>query len=600
MEDNGKRYSTWSSICYMVKNTWKFNKIVFLYCGFMTLCSTLRPFLTIYFTKYLLEELMGGRDVKRIIGIFVIYFLIQLVLEVLNNQIKYSVVPEQVKVRLLYMREHARKFLDAEYKYMEDEEFQNEAETSYRGLSNDSTGVQGLLNSMFYILGSILATGIYIGIVSTLNIWILLYLIVNVVITYILTYGAKKYEHSKKIEISDVNRRLNYINKVMYDFSAGKEIRVYGIKNWLTNKYTEQRKNKIRIQRNLKNKYFSVEVFESVFSFVREGIVYFYLIYLVLNGELEIPDFTVYMATIIGFSDHLKGIIRNIAFMRAQNLDIVDLRNFLETDSDKDCSNYVDIPEGPYEVEFKDVSFHYPNIEGNILEHLSFTLKQNERIAIVGNNGAGKTTLIKLLCGFFDVTGGEILLNGINIQKFERKKYQQLISAIFQEINIFAFSMAENIIFQEDNYNQDKLDEVLKSADLVDKVKSLPNGFHTSLHKILDPQGVELSGGEQQRVVIARALYKDSDIMILDEPTAALDAIAEHEVYEKFSEITEGKGSIFISHRLASTRFCDCILMLENGQIIEKGTHEELLQANGKYAEMFGVQSKYYKEGVTY
>jgi len=307
-----------------------------------------------------------------------------------------------------------------------------------------------------------------------------------------------------------------------------------------------------------------------------------------------------YFATIAGFAAWMQKILEDMAYINGQNLYLNDFRDFLDISLETQKTNYEDIPKANnYEIEFKKVSFKYPNSERYIFKDLSLKIKNGQRLAIVGVNGAGKTTLIKLLTRLYEPTSGEILLNGINVSKFDIVEYYKLFSVVFQEIKIFAFSISENIaLIAKEKINREKVINSIEKAGIAEKINSLEKGVDTSLLKILDSTGIELSGGENQRLALARALYKDGPVVILDEPTAALDPIAEYNIYNRFNDMIENKTAIFISHRLASTRFCDIIAFFEDGEIQEYGTHEELLSRNGKYAEMFNVQASYYKKEV--
>lgn len=251
-----------------------------------------------------------------------------------------------------------------------------------------------------------------------------------------------------------------------------------------------------------------------------------------------------------------------------------------------------------YEIKLENVSFRYPESENDTLENIDLTLHSGEKIAVVGLNGAGKTTLVKLLCGFYDPTEGRVLLNGRDIRAYNRRDYYKMFAAVFQEFSILAGTIAMNIAQTEENIDMDRVKECAMQAGLLAKIEALPDGFETYLNRNVYENAIMLSGGETQRLMLARALYKNAPIVVLDEPTAALDPIAEAELYQKYNEITFGKSSVYISHRLASTRFCDRIIFLENRKITEEGTHEELLARGGRYAELFEVQSKYYRDEV--
>lgn len=248
-----------------------------------------------------------------------------------------------------------------------------------------------------------------------------------------------------------------------------------------------------------------------------------------------------------------------------------------------------------YEFEFKNVSFKYPKTEKYVLKNINLKFKIGKRLAIVGMNGSGKTTLIKLLIRLYDVTDGEILLNGINIKKYDYAEYLSLFSVVFQDFKLFSFSLAENVAASE-TYDAAKLKAVLKKCGLAETVKNFPYGVDTYLYKNYEEDGIEISGGEAQKIAMARALYKDAPFIILDEPTAALDPISEYEIYSHFDEITGSKTAVFISHRLSSCRFCSEIAVFDEGALVQLGSHETLLQdKSGKYAELWNAQAQYYK-----
>lgn len=242
------------------------------------------------------------------------------------------------------------------------------------------------------------------------------------------------------------------------------------------------------------------------------------------------------------------------------------------------------------------MSYRYPEAEKDTISSMNLLIRPGEKLAIVGLNGAGKTTLVKLICGFLDPTEGQVLLNGKDIREYNRKDYYKLFAAVFQEFSILATTIEANVAQSEESIDRERVNRCLENAGLTDMVRNLPSGLQTHLGKIIYDDGIELSGGQTQRMMLARALYKDAPILVLDEPTAALDPIAEDDIYRKYDAMTKGKLSIYISHRLASTRFCDRILFLVSGKIVEEGTHDQLIALNGGYADLFETQSQYYRE----
>ena len=319
-----------------------------------------------------------------------------------------------------------------------------------------------------------------------------------------------------------------------------------------------------------------------------------------VNNEITVAQFLLYFSAVEGFSTLVTGVMTQLNVLKKQSLDLCVVREVLdypEAFKFEDGQDLVVTSEQEYTIELKNVSFRYPGKDKNILTNINLTIKPNEKIAIVGLNGAGKTTLVKLICGYYDPTEGEILLNGVNIKTFNREHYYKMFSAVFQNFSLLAGSVATNVAQTEDNINYDLVYACIDKAGLKAKIESLPLKYESKLNREVYEDATNLSGGELQRLMLARALYKDAPIIVLDEPTSALDPIAEADIYNKYNELAKNKSSLFISHRLASTRFCYRILFIGDEQILEEGTHEELLALGGKYAELFEVQSKYYREG---
>lgn len=591
-----KERSIISNIWFIVKNTCKWDKVVLVYFLLFTIVTAILPFIDVFVPKFLVDELLGANRVNQLIVILAGYFIVSSVLNYAYSYLESEYFPRFMVIVFKFGELINEKCMKMDFRYTEDAKILNDIETAKRA----AFASLEVLQKLFTLVGSAIAFVGYVTIVSTLNVWILLYLLLNVAIIFYLTNKVKKYEYSRKDDISEIGRKGNYIFDTMYNFAYGKDIRIYNLSNWLVDKFQKFKTDEVKIHSDIKYRYFKVAIFELAFLFIREGVVYAYLLYHVLSGALTIGNFLMYSAVIASFTTWMQKILDDISTINAQNLYINDYRNFIEMDLKESQDSYVDVPmDCNYEIEFKNVSFRYPNSERYVFENLSFKIGKGERLALVGINGAGKTTLVKLLTRLYEPTSGEILLNGINIAKFDKLEYYKLFSVVFQDVKLFAFSIAENVACTNvDNIDNDNVLESIAKAGMSDKINSLENGVNTLLFKILDSAGVEFSGGENQKLSLARGLYKDGSIAILDEPTAALDPIAEYNIYQSFNSMIGKKTALFISHRLASTRFCDTIAFFENGKIEEYGTHEQLLSKNGKYAEMFNVQAHYYKEVV--
>lgn len=327
---------------------------------------------------------------------------------------------------------------------------------------------------------------------------------------------------------------------------------------------------------------------------MREAVAYAYLIYLVTKGTLTVSEFVFYFGIITGFSNWVVNLVYSYSQIERCCNECQAYRNYIETeDVSQQGNEFTD--KTVASIVFDNVSFRYPSAEKDTLKNINLAFKSGENIAIVGENGAGKTTLVKLLCGLYAPTNGKITVNSKDIAVFSKDSYFDLFSAIFQDYFFLPMTIAQNIS-AEIEYDKEKLYCAFEKAGILDKINTLENKENTLMDKEVYKNAVDFSGGEKQKLLLAKAIYKNAPVLILDEPTAALDPIAENELYLKYNALTKDKLSFFISHRLSSTRFCDRILFVSDGQIAEQGTHDELMTLKGAYYRMYQMQSYYYRE----
>ncbi len=409
-----------------------------------------------------------------------------------------------------------------------------------------------------------------------------------------------QWKNKMKDKVAEIFLRLHYVTYRSKDFSNAKDVRIYNMSDFLMKKLDKHLDDATwwNILRN--NGHYINCMIEDVFKFGVSIGAYIYLIHLKLTSDMTLGDFSLYFGAITGFGQWLAKLVDSISEIISGAHSVSDFRSFLDIEDKMNKGKGERLPSGkelPCEIELKNVTFSYDEAENPTIDKFSLKINKGERIAIVGVNGAGKSTLVKLICGLFVPQEGQILINGIDSRLFNRDEYYQLFSTLFQDCSILPATVAKNITLCEENkIDRERLYECMRLSGILDKVESLENKENTLLVREVHDGAVAFSGGELQRLLLARALYKNAPIIILDEPTAALDPIAENDMYMKYSELTKDKTAIYISHRLSSTRFCDRIILLDDAKIVESGTHEELISFGGKYAEMFETQSKYYRE----
>lgn len=401
-------------------------------------------------------------------------------------------------------------------------------------------------------------------------------------------------------KMAPINRKQGYLERVSSQFSHGKEIRLFSLENWISTKLGNVHSEIIDKQKQSQKYWLIASVSDLIIIVFQQLAIYAVLISLYSKGKISIGDFAMYLGLSLTIYNSFTGILKSMADIKNSSRLMNDYRRFIElstniengTEDRRACLQVED-----FEICFENVSFKYPGSDKFVLKNINFSIHSGEHIALVGSNGAGKSTFIKLLCGLYAPTQGSIYFNGIDIQTINKSAYFKLFSPVFQNTNVFAASVEDNIALEEvENIDVKKVEQCLSKTNLLDKINKLPGGIQTELLKVFSDSGVELSGGEYQKLALTRALYKDGSIFILDEPTAALDAIAESELYQSLDSMLRDKTIVFISHRLSSTRFCDKIVFLEQGEIVEEGSHMQLLGQCGKYADMYKKQACYYRD----
>ncbi|MBP3705237.1 MAG: ABC transporter ATP-binding protein, partial [Clostridia bacterium] len=504
----------------------------------------------------------------------------------------------RITVRTNLLIDLSTKLAETSYPNMEDQAVLNEVEKASMTINNNNSATEAIWETLSRILQNVLGFVIYLFLFYAVDPVLTVVILITAVIGYAVNSRTSEWGYRHREEEAAYGRRMDYVTDLAEKREALKDIRIFGMGKWLGDVFDAAE----RLLRDFiirgERVYFLGDLTDLVLTVLRNGIAYFYLLRMVLHEGLSAAEFLLYFTAVSGFTNWITGILAGFFELHKFSLDINCLRGVLEM---KELFKFEDgeplepDPDGRYEIELKNVSFRYPGAEKDTLTNINLKIKPGEKLAVVGLNGAGKTTLIKLICGFYDPTEGAVLLNGEDIRKYNRRDYYRHFSAVFQEFSVLDTDFAENVTQDYENIDEKKMEQALREADLYERITALPEGVRTHVGRSVYEDGIELSGGETQRLMLARALYKNAPVIILDEPTAALDPISEHNLYMRYNELTKGRTSVYISHRLASTRFCDRILYLADGGIAEEGTHDVLLGQNGRYAELFEIQSRYYK-----
>lgn len=603
MKKKKPTHSVFSNFAWSLKMLLKYSKAAFFITALFIPINIGLRYLEIYLPSLVVSEITNGQTLTHsLLSIGIVMLLIMLgniIVQALGHIRNSTLGIYRYKMTALVTRKQLSMFYQT-YEQKEVRDLANRASNATQMWD----GVQPLTDivySGFGMIENLLGYILFGSVISFASPWLVPILTVAPIVNILSVKAYNKWEYAHRNKMTDLNQKLGHVEELPDDFAAAKDIRIYSMASWLRECYRDLSEQRAKWDRTTVKKSFLSRIADLVVILIRDGGAYALLIHMFYNGKIGIDEFVLYFAAISSFASWVGGITSCWNKANTVSLKLCDFRDFVdypEYDGSgiaKAADHMNTVPE----IEFKNVSFRYDGAEQDTIHDLSLKIKSGEKLALVGLNGAGKTTLVKLLCGLYRPTSGEIFFNGIPFSDFKREDYYKLISPVFQEIRTAFFSLAETVSGKSTaETNLEKAETCMRQAGLGAKIDALPDGIHTKLNKKVHENGTELSGGEAQKLMLARALYKDAPLLILDEPTAALDPIAESKIYNEFNVMAKNKTSLFISHRLASTSFCDRIILLENGNITEEGTHQELMGANGTYKGLFDIQSCWYKEDM--
>ncbi len=594
-----KRYtSIWQNIVYAYRLLFQSSPIAILAVPAMVALSVLLPVIQNVLPALIVAMIEQG-SIRRFLLALAGAGVLFAGAKWLQNSLQQKNLVYAQKCRMEAITRFYRKYATTSYQNVEPHGKQVDFQNAFSALNGDNWGIGQFFRKTPLFVYNLIGLVLYASFLTAIDVKILLILIAMTVSCLVFERVSYRYQQRSRPEEGACKQDTFLLRNYCCGIENAKDIRLYGIENWFPKRMKQVYDRRIRINANIWGRMKLMDISNAAFLVARDIVAYGLLIRQVLAGQLSVAEFTFFIGIISGFTAWLTEMVTNFSYLRKAAIQQGYLRAYMEMD---DCLMQGSGEElaplsCPPSIEFRDVTFTYPETDKPVLEHLNLTIRPGQKIALVGANGAGKTTLVKLLTGLYRPDSGEILLGGRNIESYSQEEYFDLIGTVFQEPFLMAFSIEENIACcDEQQADHQRVCRCLQRAGLWERIERLPKGVKTPYTKELYEDGESFSGGEAQRLMLARALYKDAPVMVLDEPTAALDPLAEAQMYAQYNDLTANKTSIFISHRLSSTQFCDRVLYLEGGKIVEDGTHQQLMALGGSYAKMFAYQAYYYQK----
>ena len=601
MKQEKKKYAMWPSIQYMLSMAWKYGRGVLAMCITLAVLRVGLNLAQLLVAPEILKRVEEVAPLGELLGTIGLFTALIFLLTALIQYIQGFVIYSRVHVRTKIIHEINQKSFLTSYPNCDDPAMKKLMGAAMNETGSNRESTEYIWTTLTELLVNLAGFAIYLVMLSNVSGILIAVTMVTCILGFLFNQRVLQWEIDHNQESGSYWKQYQYLQIKTESIDTAKDIRIFGFGQWIQELYA----GVIDLHRGFvekrENKRIISQLLSVVLTFLRNGVAYAYLLTITLNEGLSASQFLLYFSAISGFTAWVTGIMDQFTTLYRQTQGIGVVLEYLQYPEPFRFAGGRPLSDtSECELRLEDVTFRYPGSDRNLFEHVNLTIRPGEKLAVVGLNGAGKTTLVKLLCGFYDPNEGRVTLNGIDIREFNRREYYGLLCAVYQDFSVLDVTVAENVAQKVEGIDTERVWNCLAQAGLEGFVRQLPNGLDTHVGRDVYLDGVLFSGGQTQRLMLARALYKGGPILVLDEPTAALDPIAESEIYQKYNDMTQGKTSLFISHRLASTRFCDRIIFLADGKIAEEGTHWELLEQGGEYAKLYEIQSRYYQEGADF
>ena len=544
----------------MFNLAWNNQKSLIFMLIIMAITTAGIDILQLYFTPQIIKMVENSQDFTTIMLTVVVFAVLIFVCSAIKESLDLRILSKKIYIRSILMNQCIEKFLSMDYEMTLDKNVLDLSEKANINLEGNDKATENIWLTMKDVLYLLISTSVYLILLARLPIFIILVSIIASLISFLYSKKLKQWKYDNRKTQAKFEKEFNYIYSVSSQ-EYSKDIRMFGLGNWLDDIYDSVFVMYDDFLNKMGNKMLMADFLDCVFNLLRNSVTYYYLINFAVNGKIDASMFLLAFSAQTKFGYDVQRLFNFLSVLFMEAKDIATVREFVDLEEKFKKDGGIELnSDEDFTIKFENVGYKYPGSDEYVLKNVNFQVNPQEKVAVVGLNGSGKTTLIKLLIGFLDTTEGRVLVNGIDLRELNRRKYYEIFSAVFQDYSI------------------------------------LPNGVFNTIEKYIYQDSPVLSGGETQKLLLARALYKNSKFLILDEPTAALDPLAERDLYNKYNELTKNHTSIFISHRMSSTRFCDYILLIGNKGIEERGTHEELMEKGGTYKYLFDTQAKYYRE----